>query len=51
MASFLESAVEIAHEAGALLEYYFERHVRFELKGAFDLITEADRASDRKSVV
>jgi myo-inositol-1(or 4)-monophosphatase len=47
MASFLESAVEIAHEAGSLLQYYFERHVRFELKGAFDLITEADRASEK----
>jgi myo-inositol-1(or 4)-monophosphatase len=47
MASFLESAVEIAHEAGSLLQYYFERHVRFELKGAFDLVTEADRASEK----
>src|SRR5580704_8837079 len=47
MASFLESAVQIAHEAGSLLQYYFERHVRFELKGAFDLVTEADRASEK----
>ena len=47
MSLFLESAVEIAHNAGSLLQYYFERHVRFELKGAFDLITEADRASEK----
>lgn len=47
MAEFLESAIEIAHQAGSLLRYHFERHVRFELKGAFDLVTEADRASEK----
>jgi len=47
MAGFLESAVEIALQAGSLLRYYFERHVRFELKGDFDLVTEADRASEK----
>ena len=47
MASYLESAIEIAHQAGSLLRYYFERHVRVELKGAFDLVTEADRASEK----
>lgn len=47
MAEYLECAVEIAHQAGALLRYYFERHVRFELKGDFDLVTEADRASEK----
>src|ERR1700728_2812060 len=47
MPSFLESAIEIAHEAGSLLQYYFERRVHFELKGAFDLVTEADRASEK----
>src|SRR5271169_5412761 len=46
MTSHLDSAIEIAHEAGALLQYYFERQVRFELKGDFDLVTEADRASE-----
>ena len=46
MPSPIESAIEIAHEAGSLLRYYFERHVRFELKGDFDLVTEADRASE-----
>jgi len=47
MQSFLESAVEIAREAGTLLAGYFERRVRFELKGECDLVTEADRASEK----
>jgi myo-inositol-1(or 4)-monophosphatase len=47
MASFLESATEIAREAGVLLDGYFRRHIGFELKGAFDLVTEADRASEK----
>ncbi len=45
--SFLEPAVEIAQEAGALLAHYYERRVAFELKGEYDLVTEADRASER----
>ena len=45
--SHLETAVEIAREAGALLATYFERRVPFELKGEFDLVTEADRASEK----
>jgi len=44
---YLETAVEIAREAGALLANYLERRVGFELKGEFDLVTEADRASER----
>jgi myo-inositol-1(or 4)-monophosphatase len=47
MASYLETAVEIAREAGALLSTYLERRIGFELKGEFDLVTEADRASER----
>jgi myo-inositol-1(or 4)-monophosphatase len=47
MASYLETALEIAREAGALLDKYFERRVSFELKGEYDLVTEADRASER----
>jgi len=39
--------VEIAREAGALLANYFERRIGFELKGEFDLVTEADRASEK----
>lgn len=44
---YLETAVEIAREAGALLTHHFERRVAFETKGEFDLVTEADRASER----
>jgi myo-inositol-1(or 4)-monophosphatase len=44
---YLETAAEIAREAGALLANYFERRVAFELKGEFDLVTEADRASEK----
>jgi myo-inositol-1(or 4)-monophosphatase len=47
MQSFLETAADIAREAGALLAHYFERRVAFELKGEFDLVTEADRASEK----
>ena len=46
MASYLETAVEVAREAGALLAHFFERRIGFELKGDFDLVTEADRASE-----
>ncbi len=45
--AYLETAAEIAREAGALLTGYFERRVPFETKGEFDLVTEADRASER----
>lgn len=45
--SYLETSIEIAREAGQLLSGYFERRVQFELKGEFDLVTEADRASER----
>jgi myo-inositol-1(or 4)-monophosphatase len=47
MRSHLETAVEIAREAGALLANFFERRIPFELKGDFDLVTEADRTSER----
>jgi myo-inositol-1(or 4)-monophosphatase len=43
----LEKAVEIAREAGALVSKYYERRVPFESKGEFDLVTEADRASEK----
>ncbi|HWC99180.1 MAG TPA: inositol monophosphatase family protein [Candidatus Sulfopaludibacter sp.] len=44
---YLETAVEIAREAGALVVNYLERRVPFETKGEFDLITAADRASEK----
>jgi myo-inositol-1(or 4)-monophosphatase len=47
LASYLETAIDIARESGALLSTYFEKRIAFELKGDFDLVTEADRASER----
>lgn len=47
MPSFLDTAVEIAREAGALLVHHFEKRPGFELKGEFDLVTAADHASER----
>ena len=47
MASYLETAVAIARESGALLADFFARCVPYELKGENDLVTEADRASER----
>jgi myo-inositol-1(or 4)-monophosphatase len=45
MANFVEAAGTIAREAGALLLEH--RGVSFELKGEFDLVTAADRASEK----
>jgi myo-inositol-1(or 4)-monophosphatase len=45
--SYLEIGAEIAREAGAMLHGFFERHIGFELKGESDLVTEADRASEK----
>jgi myo-inositol-1(or 4)-monophosphatase len=47
---YLETAQEIAREAGALLAQHFERRTGFELKGDYDLVTEADRASENMIV-
>ena len=47
MASYLEIAQEIAREAGALLKEYYLRRVDFRLKAEFDLVTEADIASEK----
>src|SRR5436190_22403441 len=47
MPAYLETAVEIAREAGALLTTWFERRVTVETKGEYDLVTEADRSSER----
>lgn len=40
-------AAGIAQEAGALLRSYFDRGVATEYKGDVDVVTEADRASER----
>jgi myo-inositol-1(or 4)-monophosphatase len=47
MASYLETSMEIAREAGALLAQYFDKRIPYELKGEYDLVTEADRTSER----
>ena len=47
MASFVETAADIAREAGAVVAQCLERHIGFERKGEFDLVTEADRSSER----
>ena len=38
---------EIAREAGALLMHYFHQHLKIEYKGDADLVTAADRASEK----
>ena len=43
---YLQTAVDIAREAGALLADSFAKGVCSEAKGDFDLVTEADRASE-----
>jgi myo-inositol-1(or 4)-monophosphatase len=47
VAELLSTAESIAREAGALLRVYYGRGVRTEYKGDVDLVTEADRASER----
>jgi len=44
---FAPAMEEIAREAGALLMGYFARRVKIEYKGEVDLVTEADRASEK----
>jgi len=44
---FLTTAEAIAREAGALLREFYHRGVRTEYKGDVDLVTEADRASEK----
>jgi len=45
--SYLETAAGIAREAGALLSHLLQRRIGYEPKGDFDLVTEADRSSER----
>lgn len=44
---FVPAAGEIAKEAGALLREFYYRGVATEYKGDVDLVTEADRASEK----
>jgi myo-inositol-1(or 4)-monophosphatase len=47
MTSFIETAVSIARESGAVIDDFLARRIGFELKGDFDLVTEADRTSEK----
>ena len=47
VADLVAKAEAIAREAGALLREYFHRGVHTEYKGDVDLVTEADRASEK----
>jgi myo-inositol-1(or 4)-monophosphatase len=47
MSRYLPELEAIAREAGALLMSYFARRVKVEYKGEVDLVTEADRASEK----
>ena len=44
---FAPRMAEIAREAGALLMEFFHRRVKIEYKGDADLVTEADRSSEK----
>jgi len=44
---FVPQMSEIAREAGALLVEFFRRRVKIEYKGDADLVTEADRTSEK----
>ena len=47
MENFAEIAAGIAREAGASINEFARRRIGFELKGAYDLVTEADRTSEK----
>ena len=46
MSTFLDSAVEIARQAGNLIQEYAAKNIGYEFKGEQDLVTEADRSSE-----
>jgi myo-inositol-1(or 4)-monophosphatase len=45
--SFLETATSVAREAGALINEFAAKRIGFELKDEHDLVTAADRASEK----
>jgi len=47
MTQYRQDIEAIAREAGALLMSHFARRLAFEYKGEVDLVTEADRASEK----
>jgi len=44
---FLETAESIAREAGAVLLHHMRQGIAFDMKGDFDLVTAADKASEK----
>ena len=50
MSTYVETAAQIAQEAGQIVQRIAAQRVGFELKGEHDLVTEADRASERHIV-
>jgi myo-inositol-1(or 4)-monophosphatase len=48
--SFLEIAIEVAREAGAILREEYHRPVQIQYKGDVDLVTQADRRSEQAIV-
>ncbi|MSO19930.1 MAG: inositol monophosphatase [Acidobacteria bacterium] len=47
MSEMLSTTCDIARAAGAILMEFFERRVRVEYKGDVDIVTEADRTSEK----
>jgi myo-inositol-1(or 4)-monophosphatase len=47
MSQFLDSATAIAREAAALINDFARQRIGFELKGDHDLVTAADKASEK----
>jgi len=45
--SYVDIASAVAREAGALINDFLARRIGFELKGEFDVVTQADRASEK----
>jgi myo-inositol-1(or 4)-monophosphatase len=47
MPSYVQTAADIAREAGSVIMRFAERRIGFELKGEHDLVTEADHLSEK----
>jgi len=48
--NYLEAAIEIAREAGAILREEFDRPPHISYKGDVDIVTQADRRSEKRIV-
>ena len=47
MSNILDTAAAVAREAGALINDFARQRIGFELKGDYDLVTAADKASEK----